>query len=103
MAAHARQPDPVSAAAPARLEAVFLPRARGRVHRQGQGQRTLRVILWLWTTNYYLRHAYTVLDAWGYEAKTILTWAKDRFGNGDWLRSRTEHCLLAVRGKPVVT
>jgi IS5 family transposase len=28
---------------PARLEAVFLPRSRGRVHRQGQGQRTLRV------------------------------------------------------------
>src|SRR5436190_11755598 len=43
MAAHARQPDPVSAAAPARLEAVFLPRSRGRVHWQGQGQRTLRV------------------------------------------------------------
>src|SRR5437763_5027366 len=43
MAAHARQPDPVSAAAPARLEAVFLPRSRGRVHWQGQGQSTLRV------------------------------------------------------------
>src|SRR6266567_5057544 len=38
-----RQPDPFSAAAPARLEAVFLPRSRGRVHWQGQGQRTLRV------------------------------------------------------------
>jgi N6-adenosine-specific RNA methylase IME4 len=24
-------------------------------------------------------------------------------GNGDWLRGKTEHCLLAVRGKPVVT
>src|SRR5438270_11872284 len=43
MAAHARQPDPFSAAAPARLEAVFLPRSRGRVHWQRQGQRTLRV------------------------------------------------------------
>src|SRR5437762_7653789 len=36
MAAHARQPDPFSAAAPARLEAVFLPRSRGRVHWQGK-------------------------------------------------------------------
>ena len=31
------------AAAPARLEAVFLPCPRDRVHRQGQGQRALRV------------------------------------------------------------
>ncbi|MBB4428275.1 IS5 family transposase [Bradyrhizobium sp. CIR48] len=35
--------DPLAAAAPARLEAVFLPCSGGRVHRQGQGQRTLRV------------------------------------------------------------
>src|SRR5262245_58706835 len=34
MAAHARQPAPVSAAAPARLEAVFRPCSRGRVHRK---------------------------------------------------------------------
>jgi IS5 family transposase len=32
----ARLADPFPAAAPARLEAVFLPRTRGRVHRQGQ-------------------------------------------------------------------
>jgi predicted exporter len=31
------------AAAPARLEALFLPRSRGRVHRQRQGQRPLRI------------------------------------------------------------
>jgi len=24
-------------------------------------------------------------------------------GNGDWLRSQTEHAIMAVRGKPVVT
>ena len=35
--------DGLAAAAPARLEAVFLPRSGGGVHRQGQGQRTLRV------------------------------------------------------------
>jgi N6-adenosine-specific RNA methylase IME4 len=50
-----------------------------------------------------MREAFTVLDAWGFEQKTILTWVKDRFGNGDWLRGQTEHCILAVRGKPVVT
>src|SRR5215813_1228718 len=34
--------DPLAAAAPARLEAVFLPRSGGGVHRQGR-QRALRI------------------------------------------------------------
>ena len=34
---------PLAAPASTRLEALFLPRPRGRVHRQGQGPRTLRV------------------------------------------------------------
>lgn len=49
-------------------------------------------ILWLWTTNHHMREAFVVLDAWGFKHKTILTWAKDRFGTGDWLRGQTEHC-----------
>jgi N6-adenosine-specific RNA methylase IME4 len=60
-------------------------------------------ILWLWTTNAFLRDAFRVLDAWGFQEKTVLTWVKDRLGVGDWLRGQTEHCLLAVRGNPVVT
>lgn len=59
-------------------------------------------IMWLWTTNHHIREAFTVLDAWGFEQKTILTWVKDRFGTGDWLRGQTEHCLMATRGKPIV-
>jgi N6-adenosine-specific RNA methylase IME4 len=59
-------------------------------------------LLWMWTTNHHMREAFTVLDVWGFVQKTILTWAKDRMGTGDWLRGQTEHCLLAVRGKPVV-
>jgi N6-adenosine-specific RNA methylase IME4 len=57
-------------------------------------------VLWLWTTNHHIRQAFEVLDAWGFQHKTILTWAKDRMGYGDWLRGQTEHCLMAVRGKP---
>lgn len=59
-------------------------------------------ILWLWTTNHHMRQAFDVLDAWGFQQKTMLTWAKDQMGYGDWLRGQTEHCLMAVRGKPVV-
>ena len=59
-------------------------------------------ILWLWTTNAFMAEAYRCLDAWGFSAKTILTWDKERIGIGHWLRNVTEHCLVAVRGKPVV-
>jgi N6-adenosine-specific RNA methylase IME4/ParB-like chromosome segregation protein Spo0J len=58
-------------------------------------------ILWLWTTNAHLRVAFDVVEAWGFEYKALLTWVKDRMGTGEWLRGRTEHCLLASRGKPV--
>jgi len=60
-------------------------------------------ILWLWTTNAFMAEAHQVAQAWGFTVKTILTWDKQRMGLGDWLRGQTEHCLLAVRGKPVVT
>lgn len=59
-------------------------------------------VLWLWTTNAFMRDAYRVLDAWGFAEKTILTWVKNRIGLGDWLRGKTEHCILAVRGRPTV-
>ncbi len=58
-------------------------------------------ILWLWTTNAHLRIAFDVVEAWGFEYKSILTWVKDRMGTGEWLRGQTEHCMLATRGKPV--
>ena len=59
-------------------------------------------VLWLWTTNAFIFEVPAILQSWGFEHKTILTWVKDRFGLGDWLRGQTEHCILAVRGKPVV-
>jgi N6-adenosine-specific RNA methylase IME4 len=59
-------------------------------------------ILFLWTTNAFMRQAYQCLDAWGFAEKTILTWDKEKIGVGHWLRNSTEHCILAVRGRPVV-
>jgi N6-adenosine-specific RNA methylase IME4/ParB-like chromosome segregation protein Spo0J len=60
-------------------------------------------ILWFWVTNHHMREAFQVLDAWGFEQKTILTWGKSKLGCGDWLRGQTEHAILATRGKPTVT
>ena len=62
-------------------------------------------ILWLWTTNADLLSgdALRVLEAWQFTPKTMLTWVKDRFGTGDWLRGQSEQCIMAVRGAPTVT
>lgn len=60
-------------------------------------------VLWLWTTNSHMREAFEVVEAWDFTQKTILTWVKQKMGIGDWLRGQTEHCLMAVRGKPTVT
>ena len=59
-------------------------------------------ILWLWTTNAHMEQAHAVAREWGFTVKTILTWVKPSIGMGDWLRGQTEHCLLAVRGKPTI-
>ena len=59
-------------------------------------------ILWLWTTNGFLHEAFHLIETWGFEYKGCLTWTKDKMGLGRWLRNQTEHCLLAVKGKPVI-
>jgi N6-adenosine-specific RNA methylase IME4 len=63
-------------------------------------------IIWMWVTNFILvRGLYLpVLRAWKFEPKTILTWVKtSNFGNGDWLRGQSEHCVMAARGRAIVT
>jgi N6-adenosine-specific RNA methylase IME4 len=62
-------------------------------------------LLWLWTTNFHLvnGNAVRVLTAWGFAGKTMLTWAKPRSGTGSWLYGQTEQCILATRGKAIVT
>jgi N6-adenosine-specific RNA methylase IME4 len=60
-------------------------------------------ILWLWTTNANMRNAFVVLDAWGFQERSILTWVKPSIKVGHWLRGQTEHCVMAVRGQPIVT
>lgn len=56
-------------------------------------------ILFLWTTNSFLHDAFHVIDAWGFDYKTCVTWKKSHFGLGYWAWGQTEHCLLATKGK----
>ena len=57
-------------------------------------------VLWLWTTNINLHNAFHVLETWGFEYRSCLTWVKPQMGLGYWLRGKTEHCLLATKGSP---
>ena len=73
-------------------------------------------ILWLWVTAPMLHMQLSVIEAWGFEYKTMGYWAKRSkgwrpgiadpkwaFGTGYMLRCAGEPFLLATRGKPKTT
>lgn len=56
--------------------------------------------LYLWTTNPLLRQAFDLVDAWGFEYRTTITWLKQgTLGMGFYFRGETEHVLFATRGR----
>lgn len=58
-------------------------------------------VLFLWVTNPFLRDAFQVVDAWGFEYKTNIVWVKtalERPGTGFWLRGRHELLFICGRG-----
>ena len=56
--------------------------------------------LYLWVTNPQLFEAYPILEAWGFEYVTLLTWRKlGTLGMGYYFRGDTEHVIFGVRGK----
>lgn len=54
--------------------------------------------LHLWTTNGFLREAFQVIDAWGFEYKSCFIWVKPQLGVGNYWRVSHEFMLLGVRG-----
>lgn len=56
--------------------------------------------LYLWTTNGFLRDAYTVVEAWGFKPSTLLTWCKAPMGLGlgGAYTITTEFVIFARRG-----
>lgn len=56
--------------------------------------------LYLWVTNNYLPDGLEVMRAWGFRYVTMITWAKDKLGLGQYFRGMTEHVLFGVRGQP---
>lgn len=53
---------------------------------------------WLWVGNQTLKIGFSILEAWGFQVKSVFTWCKPRLGLGVYLRNGTEHALLGVRG-----
>lgn len=58
-------------------------------------------VLFLWVTNPFLRDAFEVIDAWGFEYKTNIVWIKtnlQRPGSGFYVRGRHELLFICTRG-----
>jgi site-specific DNA-methyltransferase (adenine-specific) len=56
-------------------------------------------VLFLWVTVPLLPEGLEVLNAWGFNYKTMITWRKSHFkGLGYWYRGVTEHLLVGVKG-----
>ena len=54
--------------------------------------------LYLWTTQRFLRDAYTVLDAWGFKQGAVLVWSKPPKGVCGTYVCSAEFCIFARRG-----
>lgn len=64
---------------------------------------TATAFLALWITRHHLAIGahLPVLQRWGFTPNTIMTWDKQWIGLGNgFVRDRTEHLVLATRGKP---
>lgn len=57
-------------------------------------------IIFLWVTNSFLREGLQLIDDYGFEYKTLITWVKNINGKGlgYWYRGNTEHMILGVKG-----
>jgi N6-adenosine-specific RNA methylase IME4 len=55
--------------------------------------------LFLWVPAPHLRHAFQIINAWGFSYRTNLVWVKDKIGLGYYARSQHEHLLICTRGK----
>jgi N6-adenosine-specific RNA methylase IME4 len=54
--------------------------------------------LHLWTTNGFLFESKRVIEAWGFEYKSLLVWCKPQIGIGNYWRVNTEYLLFASKG-----
>ena len=54
--------------------------------------------LHLWTTNAFLPDSFRVMEAWGFEYKSVFLWVKPELGIGNYWRVSHEFLVLGTRG-----
>ncbi|MDI6754731.1 MAG: MT-A70 family methyltransferase [Thermodesulfobacteriota bacterium] len=55
--------------------------------------------LYCWVTNNHLEDGLWLVKALGFRYITLLTWAKDSFGLGQYFRGQTEQLIFGVKGR----
>jgi len=55
--------------------------------------------LHLWTTNAFLFESIKIIEAWGFEYKSIFVWVKPQMGIGNYWRVSHELMLFGLKGK----
>lgn len=56
--------------------------------------------LHLWTTNAFLFDCKRIMEAWGFEYRSVFVWVKPQMGIGNYWRVSHEFLLLGRRGSP---
>ena len=54
--------------------------------------------LHLWTTNAFLPESFRLIEAWGFEYRSMFIWCKSQMGIGNYWRVSHEILLLGIRG-----
>jgi N6-adenosine-specific RNA methylase IME4 len=56
--------------------------------------------MYCWTTNNFMSEACKLVEHWGFQHRTVITWIKPPpFGLGSYYRNSTEHMIFATRGE----
>jgi N6-adenosine-specific RNA methylase IME4 len=56
-------------------------------------------VLFMWSTAPKLAESMQVIEAWGFNYRTGMVWAKDKIGLGYYVRNQHEHLLICKRGE----
>lgn len=54
--------------------------------------------LYLWVTNSHIKNGFKIMEEWGFQYKTKITWVKNSIGIGQYFRGMSEDCLFGIRG-----